>query len=280
MEPSDLLTLLSKSESTSSGRGASYYKEDCARRARLDTEFGRSSSFQAQVGTAFHKLAELYYTGVLSSIALPLDDLANFETDFVQEALRVFAGYIQHFPADEWTVIAAERLLPRNDEDREKIRVAVGLEGLPPEDYFSQRSDVAVSINEEQAAAFLIRRFLAVETGNWLVDYKTHAQKDAKAGLKYSMEQQFLSNMMGHHAVFPEEQIKGLIVVEPIRHKKLTRESFRTFIVPFPSEVQQESIRKYYRYKAAYLKTDQPNLSACDDWGCCSHYMLGRCNRV
>lgn len=273
MSPISLIELLEKSESTSSGTGASYYGETCPRRSRLDKEHGRGTSFQAQVGTAFHKLAELYYTEQLRDVALPLNDMADFDTDFVQEALRLFFGYTQFFPANEWIVVTTERLLPENDEQRKKVLEAIGVP-------FTWRSDQLVRLEESHAGQFLDRRFLPIEPGNWLVDFKTHGQKDSKAELKYSISAQFISNMMAHDALFPEDKLKGLIVVEAVRHKKLTRDSFRTFIVPFPSEVQQEAVRKHFAWKAEYLKSDRPNLEACTDWAICEHYKLGRCNRL
>jgi hypothetical protein len=274
MSTEDLLQVLTNLKSTSSGRGNSYYSQRCARKARLDEEFGSGdSSYDAQVGVVFHKLDELYATGALKNYVLPVFDTYN-EDDPVQEALRVFAVYCQRFPADEFETVCAERFMPVDSAQAKIICETMGV------DPYTLRIDRVIKVSQEQADAAFMRRKVGLFPGYYILDTKTASKKDANAALLYELSTQFPSYVMAWNAAYPEMTVNGVLVNRVIRHKKLTEESFQTFLVESPSEMTRTAVKNHLRRKAAYLKTDEPNLDACADWRGCNHYKNGNCNRI
>jgi hypothetical protein len=273
---SELLEVLSSLESSGSGSGVSYYATRCPEQARLDKKFPRPSSFNAGTGTVFHKLMELYYGQQLVNVVLPLDDSPD-PKDPVQEALRLFAGYTNFFPSDEWSVIAVEKLLPVEGDDRMKAAIEHAM-GVSP---FTARLDMVVSINPEQAAAMSERRRIDILPGNYIVDHKTKDKKDHLASIKYSRKAQFIAYQTVWNIAFGDIwPVQGLIVNDCVRHKNLTADSFQTYLVPPPSEVQVAGLRKWLQWKELYLKMQVFDWDACDDWGGCQHWVTGNCQRV
>jgi hypothetical protein len=270
----DLLEILSNCESTSSGYGPSYYMTSCARRANIEKEFpeSRTTSFGAQRGTAFHKLMELYYAGQLQGVALPVSDMPD-KGDFVQEALRLFVGYSALFPHDEWQVVASEVRLGKTIEELQTLAQIV--------DPFIPSLDLIINLNEEQVALFEQRRKVPIVPGNYLLDFKTHSQRESNAYIKYSRHPQLISYDWSWNLIHPETPLKGFILVNVIGHKPLRpNESFQTFVYPKPGEDAYTATGNFFKNQKENFKKNQPNLSACDDWGGCPHYVTGRCNRI
>lgn len=278
-----LLPILSNIESKGSGSGISHYSQRCARRVRLDRETGtRESSFQAQRGTVFHKLEELYYTNQLSNTILPLEfDKEQCKTDPVLDALRGFVQYIKIFPKDEFTTIGCEYLLPQNSDQTQAVEEIVGISP------FTCRIDHVVKVESPDHAAKLKElRGLDLEPGIYLKDTKTSDKKDRDAQFKYDLSVQFPAYIMAWNAAFPATPAKGMIVNNVVFHDDLTKRedggwrSFRSFLVRAPDAHEQDVVRKYLQYKKTYLESDHCELTACIDYGVCPHYLNGRCLRI
>lgn len=270
-----MLTILQETQSSSSGTGVHHYMTRCPRQARLDKQFPTSGGKDARVGTLFHKLAELYYTGQLSSIAIPLSDTAG-EDDALQEAVRLFTAYCQYFRKDEFSLIAAEKLYP---ETPEQAQVLGDLLVSP----FTMRIDAIVEYSEEQAVAAR-ERGLSVLPGRYLLDFKTAMKTDANAELWYSRDRQFIAYLAAYNALFPHEPAQGLIARRCIRHQDLNQvlpsgrlRSFQDYLIPLPAEVDVTATATFFRQQKEYLATDRVNLAACRDWGGCPHLLSSRC---
>lgn len=278
----ELLQILSSLESKSSGWGMSYYGTRCPRKARLDREFPSESSFEARVGTIFHKLEELWYTGALANIALPLsDNPEDCKEDPVQEALRCFFNYIKVFPKNEFTTLGCEVLFPRKEEEIPLIAEAVG---VTP---FTGRIDRVVYASEVQAQEASKRRCADIRPGYYLVDTKTTEKRAMDAYLKYELADQFTAYQLVWQKLNPELKLNGMLVNNIIRHQDMTKRagdegwrSFRTFVISPPSEVNADGLRAWLKWKAEDLKTDRCDRSTCSDYGGCIHYKTGNCNRI
>lgn len=273
----ELIEILTNLESSSSGTGISYYSTRCPRAAQLSKEFPSPSSFNAQVGVVFHKLMELYYGGLLKDVALPIDDMADFEHDPVQEALRLFDGYSKIYSPTEWTVFAVEHKLPAESDAELHGRLLSEAVGVSP---FTMRVDMVVDVNADQAKEIEKTRKLELEPGRYIVDHKTTDKKDSKAIYKYKLSHQFPAYQLGWNACFDEHPVKGVIVSQCVRHKNLGPNSFDSFFIGPPNETEVQALRAHLQRKAAYLSTNECNTDACIDWGVCAHYLSGNCQRV
>jgi len=286
-----LLEVLSAAGSTGTPAGVSYYTNPCARLVQLNAENALEraekglppppSEFEPQVGTVFHKLMELYYTAGLNEVALPIDDLADFGKDPVQEALRLFTAYKTFYPADEWDVVSAERYFPANEDEGWEIGRHVGISP------FTGRIDLVVRLTEAHAAKLKERSGLDLNPGLYLVDHKTTGQLDRNASMKWELSIQFTAYQMASQVIWPEDELQGMIVNQPVRHKDLLRKthagfphSFPRFFVPPPSETRAQAVRNYLREKQVYLATGKTNIDACLRFRPCAHYMTGRCNQL
>lgn len=288
----ELLQILTDVPSTSSGSGCSYYSTRCARQVVLDKIQPRESSFKARVGTVFHKICELYYSGALQNVVLPIDDNADFDSDAVQEAMRVFAAYCMYFPQNEFTILANEQLFPRpviytsgegttyNLDAEVMARVA----GVDP---FSMRLDMVVEVNETQSKGFHERRGMEITPGRYIYDFKTASQKDSNVVWKYNEGPQFIMYPAIYNALFPATPVLGTIVGQIIRHSDLHQRekngllrSFPTHVVPLPSGNKVLAYQMHFARKLIELQSGLPNLDACFDWGVCGHLTSGLCTRI
>jgi hypothetical protein len=280
MDSNTLIEVLSSLKSSGSGTGISYYSTRCARKARLDKMYEGESSFNARVGVVFHKLMELYYAGTLVDVALPLDDMADYEHDPVQEALRIFAGYTVHHPVDEWEVLHVEMGLPRlagqGNQLLEDRLALLRIFSVP----FTARIDMVVNIDAQHIDDFQKRRRLELPgPGVYLIDHKTTDKRDFNAIVKYDLNLQGVAYPLAFEAVTDIKPI-GTIFSQVVRHKKLVKDSFNSFYVAYPNQDRIEAVTSHIWRKHKYFQTDECNLDACVDWGVCSHYMNGNCNRI
>jgi len=78
----------------------------------------------------------------------------------------------------------------------------------------------------------------------------------------------------------PDDPCKGMIANCIVRHRKLTKDSFYSVLVPTPSEEQVLSLRTFLEKASALAGTDMANWAACYNFKPCYHYMNGACQRV
>jgi hypothetical protein len=297
----DLMEVLSNIKSEGSGTGVSYYMKRCGAQFYLDQLYPRESGFNAQVGTIFHKLAELYYKRQLGSTVLPLDDHADFARDPVQEALRAFSAYVRYFPPDEFDVVACELPIPEVDEagnlTAQGVQQAKALEafiGVP----YTFRPDMAVMFSQEQAENFYVRRRMTVQPGVlYLMDHKTHEKADSGGLRKYAEGQQVPCytrawNELSRAGLLRYEgkdlpECVGLLINNVVRHSEMSPEatgrrqsSFSTYLLDVGSDHDMAVARQAFRYQKARLEAGVPDVTACNDWGRCSHLTSGACDRL
>lgn len=221
----DLLEILSSVKSSGSGTGCSHYMQQCAARIVLDQQYGvADASFEMAVGTLVHKLMELHYDGKLVNTVLPMDDLANLETDPVQEALRVYSAYRAYFDTDEFEVLACELQIPETTEclacggigltmllsgpsatapcsacfgsgrelsEQGKKQKAFLAKYLV--DPFTFRPDMLVRFDSDQAERWNTSSYRAgssVQPGIYLIDHKTHKKAESDVVRAYTMAPQ------------------------------------------------------------------------------------------
>ncbi len=277
-----LVHVLSSTPSKGSGFGMSYYGTRCGRKANLNAlHGGDESGFDAKVGTLFHKLEEMYYSNLLNSTALPIsDDPEAHKTDPVQEALRMFAQYVQIFPKNEFTTLACEYFFPQTEEHEKLITAAVG---ITP---YTGRIDRVVHVSDQQVPGIRERRGVQLAPGWYLMDTKTKKQKSMDIIYDYELSHQFALYQMVWDALFPDQRMKGMLVNQVIRHQDLTKKedglwrSFKTFLVEPPTEHRKEVERAYLKRKKDKIDRGEVDLDACLDWGVCHHYLNGNCNRL
>ncbi len=265
---------LVKQEGGGSGFGISHYGNKCPRAARLNKEFPSPSGFEAKCGTVFHKLMELYYTGELNKMPLPMEDMPN-EEDPVQEALRIFAVYRQYFAPSEWDTLHAEYKLPLDNDPGCAGRIG-GVVGIEP---FTARIDLVAKFSAQQAADFSRKNARDVSPGIYIVDHKLRFKRDSHALLKWGLNIQLVAYVMAYEAA-TGEKVQGYIINQPIAHKRLQRDSFERFVYPAPDDTARRAIRDYLMWKKDLLESDVCNLEVCGEFRGCHHYLTGRCNRV
>lgn len=286
-----LLEVLSNIRSSGSGTGVSHYMKRCGAQHYLDKLYPREGGYDAQVGTLIHKLMELYYTRQLDSVAIPLDDMADFQNNPVQEALRAFSAYSQFFPADEFEVVACELQIPEPGTERGRMQAAVLADFVI--DPFTFRPDMAVRFNQEQAENFFTRRRITVEPGClYLMDHKSHGKADSHGVRNYTMGQQVpvytrAWNAMVEAGVLPYQPCQGMIINNIIRHQNMSPEptrtrqgSFPTYLLDVGTDHDLAVARAAFARQAQKLAAGEPDITACRDWGICSHFVTGNCDRL
>lgn len=292
----DLLEILSNVKSSGSGSGCSHYMNQCAARVVLDKLYGGGSSFESEVGTLVHKLMELHYTGELAGVAIPLDDLANFEADPVQEALRVYSAYSRYFPMGEFEVLACELQVPEVDTAQGLLQKEFLANYLV--DPFTFRPDMLVRFDAIGAERWNDLRGQEIIPGVYLIDHKTHKKAESDVVRSYTMAPQVplysrifneLSKaglMCVNGEALPECQ--GLIINNMVRHSEMTpvatprrAASFSTFMLGVGGDNDIKVYKQYFNDQKAYFATGKPNPAVCRSFGrVCPHYETGRCDRV
>jgi hypothetical protein len=275
--------------SSGSGRGISYYTTitQCPRKARLDDLLRKAGqdaggSPDARVGTLFHKFMEVYYSG--DTLVLPQDYIADEEFN---EALRLYAGWAQRFSPEFWgTVEAVEPLLPAqfglgisNETvlaEREKFATVFG------DLDFTMRLDLVIRITADSLGR--VRKVPGLETiqeGTYIMDYKTRSKTPSHGVLGFAISPQFIAYQMGWEAL-RREKVSGMIAACVVRHKKLTDESFKFYLIPEVSKTQRRSLWQFLDYACGLLdKPDQPNISACNSgYRICQHLLSGTCKQT
>ena len=277
MTQTDPIPVLSEIlNSSHSGTGNSYYNASCPRKVRLDSQYPEAPAFELQVGLLFHKLMELWRTDTLNTMAIPENDDAETDKDPVAEALRLFKAYISYYGGEDGK--------PKDFNTRFVEAPVTDAEawGVP----FTMRTDAVV----EPLPGCKDLRGLEIEPGLYLLDYKTAGAKSADQMVKDALSTQFKAYLhVWNTAQPPELQVKGLIVDRIIRYKRDMMKSdsvtglpkgLETSIILAPTENEVLAIRRYYQWKAEFLKQDWCNLEACAFPRICRHFTQGTCDRI
>lgn len=306
-------------KSGGSGRGVSYYKVGalCPRRTRLQQEEKEEKgklerdagipedTFKADKGTVFHKLAEVWHTGKEPGTLL-VDDI-GYEPA-IAEGQRLFSTYKQYFPPDFWgEVLGAETHLPGSCDDNcpsaemdnktacrcsrfDREQILLNLFGVT----FTLRIDLIVNLTEADCKRIGSKTMIPASDlvpGVYLLDHKTADKVDNNAEMKYNFETQFPAYLMAFNQVFPEMQVKGMLVNRVVAHKPMRiadegprkPKSFWQYLVPFPSETECTGIGSWLQSTESLIQTDWPNRAACFmlDFGRpCRFLENGKCDRT
>lgn len=297
----DLLEVLSNVKSEGSGTGVSHYMKRCGAQHYLDQLYPRESGFNAQVGTLIHKLMELYYKRQLEGVVIPLDDHADFSRDPVQEALRAFTAYARYFPPDEFEVVACELPIPEVDAEGNMTAQGIAQAKVLGDliiDPYTFRPDMAVMFDQNQAENFYVRRRSTVEPGVlYLMDHKSHEKAESHGVRNYTVRHQVACYTRGWNALaeagllhyegrdLPE--CKGLLINNLVRHSEMSPEatgrrqsSFSTYMMEVATDHEIAVAKASFTRRKAMLERGEPDTSACLDWGICSHYVTGACDRL
>ena len=274
--------------SESSPHGGSYWNtflNGCPHKRNLDKQYKElikeydiqdsdGSMDALKVGAAFHKILEHYYSKTLDTVAFDEGDAS------VAEALRLFNGYRQRFPAEEFAeVVGAELSFGFDFDDPASSPV-----GVVP---FTGRYDMVVRATPENIETLTgAPRFLPIsEPGVYILDTKTMSMRRTHIEMEMSNSIQFHSYMMAWDALAPSDKdvCKGFIANCVVKHKTLTDRSFFSVFVPPPTPEQAQAVRAHFQDAKWMLDNrghDFKNRAKCFEWGrVCSHFQSGACDR-
>ena len=280
---SEAKLLLPHSTGGSSGKGISYYKmaSKCPRKAQLITERKRegimgNGSRASRIGTYFHGLANLYYSGVLDDSIIEVSDI-NYEQDYL-EAQRLWAGYLKARPGEQYfgEVLASEINFD-GDLMEEKFDVPL-----------SAQMDLVVDMTQEVCDKLEETDNLTLEPGVYIIDHKTKQRKDPNALSSYTRNMQFTGYQLIYQAIKGED-VKGMLANVIISHKEMRAKdlgprkprSFQLHHIPYPSEHNEAVFRTWLKNAHELAKTALPLGVGygCGDYGTCSFYEDGSCDR-
>jgi hypothetical protein len=244
----------------------------CPHRYVLDKQSGGGNE-SAKVGILFHKLAELYYTGRLGSVALAYEAGPN-DPDWL-EALRLFSAYRKRYPANEWEVDGCEIPLKAENE----IRYGV------PE--FTGRADMCVSVGPEHVERLRRTRQLDLAPGRYLIDHKVKGQRSETISIEYEL--QFNAYMMLLEEM--GKPVLGTIANVIIRHKEMdmTRgkpdpgKSFMSLFTPPPTDAKRQYVKSSLAKALAMRDTFGTDKNPRDCFSymkICPHLESGICDRT
>lgn len=270
----ELIVIPSAGMSGGSPRGLSYWLSflGCRRKKNLEEGYYDATKSAANVGTLFHKMLELYYSGELENTVLEYQEGAE-DPDW-QETLRLFKEYRTRFPADEFgNVVGCETPIEQTYS---------GLFGVAP---VSGRIDMVVDVTEEAIETLKKSRpgMGELEPGIYLLDTKTKGKKSAHLPMQMESSLQFSAYQMMWNEAHPDTPCKGMIANVVIRHKRLVDSSFMSILVGPPTEVQKEVVRstlKLCEQIKDQIGEDFCNTTQCFQFGICPFLQNGMCMRV
>lgn len=283
---SELLRVIPSKSSGGSPAGLSFWLSflGCRRRQLLDKDMG--SSFAAGVGTLYHTLKELYYGPQGDEFVFEYQE--GPEDPNWQEALRLFKGFRQRFPNDEFTEVvgvevdisvgAAGSVLgePMAASEIAMAAEARHLYGVP---YLTGRIDMVVYVDEDCAAKHR-ESGLMLEEGYYLLDTKSKGQLRQDMAFKFQHSFQSVAYQMMWNQLNPDKPVKGMIFDVVIRHKKLEDRSFVRVLVPPPTAADLDTLRHTLNLCHQIRETlgdDFANPTECFGWGPCRHLTSGAC---
>lgn len=280
------MLVVSRNMGGGSPRGMSFFMAagECPRRAYLNRNSPGSGQLVpgtgASIGTIIHAFMELYYSFGKVPYAVEIDDF-ELQSDLT-EANRIFDGYRERFPADEWDVLAVEFEIPANEQEANKILQAVGCE-------VTARIDLIVNIRPEHIPNLLYRRpeLEGIRPGKWLVDHKSMSSRHSDAPIRYRYSPQFLMYMYLYNLLNPDAPVLGIIANNLVRHKKLVSISFFSNMIEYDGrDFDIQNVKEYVKNLSDELTnmkslgSGRPNLSACvTHTSVCNHLLSGICNR-
>jgi len=270
----ELMVIPSAGMGGGSPHGLSYWLSflGCRRKKNLEEGFYDPTKSAANVGTLFHKMLELYYSGDLKNVALEYQE--GPEDPDWQETLRLFEEYRSRFPAGEFgKVIGCEYTIEAEKEE---------IFGIPK---LTGRIDMVVRITEDAIKTLQKSRpgMGELEPGVYLLDTKTKGKKSAHLPLMMESSLQFTAYQMIWNHLNPTTPCKGMIANVVIRHKRLVDSSFMSILVGPPTDVQKEVVKSTLAL-CKKIKTeigeDFVNTTQCFQFGVCPFLENGMCMRV
>lgn len=258
-----------------SGTGFSHYRKvcKCPLKARHDKEVlldgpqPISTTGAAATGTVFHQMAELYYGGEIDNAAVRCSDI-NWGESF-DEARRLFSAFLHAHPGRNYwgEVVSVEEAFDVGDTV-----------GFP----LTARMDLVVRVEEGHNRRLELTDVgeTELEPGYYIVDHKTRGRAGSDAGLMYPRDLQFNGYQMIYKMKYPDRDLKGMIANEVIGTKVV---KFRKYLVPFPSEEEQNVVHNFLDIANNLDGSDLPLglASGCKDYNrLCHHLINGRCNRI
>ncbi len=114
--------------------------------------------------------------------------------------------------------------------------------------------------------------------GIYVLDHKSSTSK--KNVEEWDMSMQFVGYQLMYAAIFDEEP-RGMIAANIVRHKKLTDKSFNLHVVPWEDAVRNHAaFANMIQLSTGLIEASFPNATSCFSYyRKCYHYMQGRCNR-
>ena len=194
------------------------------------------------VGSAYHKLHELWRTGMIRDSDLPLQFPAGPMNASVEEAARLFNGWAAHWPRDFWgKTLAIEGLLPTPGDTEAAAQIVKAL-GAP----VTARPDMVVEIRPEDLPRVHGRCPAVVEPGIYIIDLKTSDQPYSE--LYYKGGLQALWYPAAWNIQFPDSPCKGIIFdcifkFGRRKNKEVTIENFDAIYVPTERDIDVRSLR-------------------------------------
>lgn len=283
----DIFKTIQSMESSSSGRGISYWTlaATCGRKANLAAR--HQETFKAEmmasedgklnpllVGIYYHALQQFYHDGRLPEGTV-YDYSAELYNDEFIEAKRLFDFYRQNFNPWFWgQVLATELKVPQTPEGAEMMKA-----------YFSDdttgRLDMLVHMSENDmshiGALFNIH---LPGPGLYIIDHKTGGQKRTMDYWDFTHGAQAILYPFIWNKENPTRQVKGMIFVKIVRHIKL---SMTNSIQPFvhqPQEGLEEVVRALVVRGKAQLEENRTNPAVCfSGFRPCGFYLNGQCDR-
>jgi len=244
--------------------------EDALKALQIVTEDDEAAA--VDIGAAFHKILEHYYGGTFDTVAFDSTNPA------VGEALRLFAGYRERFPREEFgKVVGCEVDFAFLESDN------YSPVGVRP---FTGRIDMVVEVGVENLPAlndFSKRNLGLPKGGVYLMDTKTMGARRRNLEIEYQNSLQFHAYQMCWNTLHADTPALGMIVNGVVRHKRLTDSSFFSVFVPPPTPAQQEAVRQHLQLAQRLrdaMGEDYKNRNYCFSWGrVCPHFQTGACDR-
>lgn len=261
-------------KSEGSPRGLGYwlqYLNGCPKQRA----YGGAASTAMDIGTLFHKLLELRYSGEIPGMDVALEYAENNDSPAWLEALRLFSGYHGHYGYDwfkDCVETTEEELRVEGDE-------ALTVFGVPE---FTGRIDMAIRIKDQKMADRIAeqRNLPMLEPGLYLVDHKTASRKSSNLAIEAQYNMQFKAYQILWERVKGEKP-KGMIGNYVFRHKKLKPESFGSVMCMPPTEEDHLSLKRAL-WRAMVVRDtlgeDFANPTQCFSWGRPCQY-LDVCDR-
>lgn len=249
-----------------SGAGVSMHKawEECPRQAYYKArDRGKvdDAGGAAQVGTYFHHLCELYYGNRNEEIEV--SDV-QYNEEF-EEAQRLWVAYRKEHSGREWwgEVLGTETRFPRmTPEDTEESWDREVLDTFFPG--LTMQLDLLLAMTSESVRRIGKRYNLPVEAGKiYVLDWKTRSRKE-NFDLKYKRDPQFKVYQTAVSKILGVE-LAGTIVLNVIRHKNLSKDSFVANLIPTPSQVEMEIVKEWL--SGHDFNDLRRNIGTCYNWG-------------